>query len=551
MDEEQYQKLLKELEEKDALIKELQGRLAEYENKAKKKDNNLLSLFSKKPGSVSRGAYSLGVHLHLYNVNQLDEYIPYLENINFKFDMYISCPEGSELSSVKGLLKPIKKLQYLEVKAVNNRGRDLAPLFVVFGEKISNYDYILHMHGKDGAEIRYNMEVLMGSAEKINYVFDLFETKNAGLIYSDIREESQTPLYSWLQNRSFGVELLEKVGITNLPEVFNYPVDGIFFARKNAIASLFGIDMQVEDFPREQGQMDGTYYHALLRSLSLVAKNAGYDDYILYLGQDDTRKNVSFRPFVSQFKLDRELLSMKLGAYDVVSFDIFNTLLTLDVKDENDIYKSMESEIASKYGKEVDFISIRKNAELKAIEKNGDVTNIDKIYVELSKDKEVGDIAPQIKQLEIDTLYKHCIPRTDMVNVYNSVRNMGKHVILVSDMYLTKAHLVAMLRKCGIGNYSELFIAWEISAKKANASIYDAILSGLNRDRYIHIGDDFFEDAWVLSRRGIANFTTLSPKALLSLALEIIPSDSPMIQNCDWEAIEASLKDYYLKEENR
>ena len=496
------------------------------EAKAKKEKKAQDKAIAKNAKAKKGAGPSVAVHIHLFYEDLLEEFASYLENMPFTFDLYISCQESADVAKIKSGLKNIKQIKTIDIRPLPNRGRDLAPLYVKFAPEILAHDYFLHVHTKKslysgvekGLWRRYCLELLLGSKDKIEYIFDLFENKNVGLVYPDIHEEIPTIAYSWLKNESIARDILKEYGIFDLPTVFNYPAGSFFWARTDALRPLLEKGYTYEDFPREQGQTDGTLAHALERVLPFVSRNQGYDDAILYLKEDDTRINKSLRPFNNVFKLDKELLAMKLGNYDVVSFDIFDTLMTRAVLDPEDVYRIVGNVIKERYNKTVDFVSIRKKAEAEATKNYGPYTNIDQIYLEISKDKTIGDYAPNIKQIEIDTEYKLCMPRKDMVDVYNIVRKMGKPVILVSDMYLKKPQIVAMLHKCGIGNYDELFLSCEVGARKDDGSMWDMVLDGIDPSRFIHVGDNFCSDSQVLMDRGIASNIILSPKAMLELS---------------------------------
>ncbi|MBR1623678.1 MAG: hypothetical protein IJ675_07195, partial [Pseudobutyrivibrio sp.] len=435
---------------------------------------------------------SIAVHLHLFYVDLLPEYVGYFSNIPYHFDLYISCQEDADITVIKAGLKDLKQAKTIDVRNLPNRGRDLAPLYVKFAKEILNHDYFLHVHTKKslysgeekGGWRKFSLELLLGSNEKINYIFDLFKNQNAGLVYPDIQEEVPMIAYSWLANEGIARELFAEYDLGELPTVFNYPAGSFFWARTDALKPLIERGYTYEDFPREEGQTDGTLAHALERILPFISRKQGYDDYILYLDNADTVKNKSLRPFYNNFKIDKELLIMKLGAYDVVSFDIFDTLITRTIFEPDDVFRLMGTIIESKYGKKLDFLKLRKEAEAIAAEKYGAMTTIDKIYVEITKNKLVGDIAQEIKKLEVDLETNLCIPRKDMVDVFNTVKAMGKHVILVSDMYLNRVQIVGLLHKCGIGGYDELLISCEVGARKDDGSIWDVILSNVPTDRF-------------------------------------------------------------------
>ena len=469
---------------------------------------------------------SVAVHLHLFYVDLLPEFVSYFANIPFKFDLYISCTEDSDVNAIGAGLKELKNIGKVDIRQLPNRGRDLAPLYVKFADEILNHDYFLHIHSKKslysgqekGGWRQFSLELLLGSSEKINHIMELFKTGNAGLVYPDVHEEVPSIAYSWLANEAIGRQLFEEYDLGDMPSVFNYPAGSFFWARTDALRPLFERGYTYEDFPQEHGQTDGTLAHALERIVPFVSRKQGYDDYILYLKDEDTVKNKSLRPFFNTFKTDKEILTMKLASYDVISFDIFDTLITRGIYEPDDVFRLMEINIKNTYGKSVDFLKLRKEAEAAATEKYGALTTIDKIYVEVAKDKTIGDVAMDIKRLEIDLETRLCMPRKDMVEIFNSLKAMGRHVILVSDMYLNRVEVVGLLHKCGIGGYDELLISCEVGARKDDGSMWDYVLSGMNPDRFIHVGDNFRSDSQILMDKGIATHIVLNSRAMLELS---------------------------------
>ena len=512
---------------KDTLMgKNSPAREAKRQAKAAAKVKKQAEALAKKQAIKGEEPPSVAVHVHLYYVDLLQEFAGYLSNIPFVFDLYISCREDADVTAIQAGLKELKNARTIDVRNLPNRGRDIAPLYVRFADEILKHDYFLHIHTKKslysgeekGGWRQYCLEILLGSADKINWIIDKFKNENAGLIYPDIQEEIPTIAYSWLKNETLGRQLFTEYDLGDMPTVFNYPAGSFFWARTDALRPLLTKGYTYEDFPKEQGQTDGTLAHALERILPFVSRKQGYDDFILYLEEKDTVKNKSLRPFFNTFKVDKQLLTMKLGAYDVISFDIFDTLIARTVYEPDDVFRIMEKIIASKYGKRVDFLKLRKSAEVIATAKYGAMTTIDKIYVEVAKDKVLGDLAIDIKKLEIELETAVCVPRKDMVEVYNALKSMGKQVILVSDMYLNRVEVVGLLHKCGVAYYDELLISSEVGARKDDGTMWNMILSNISPERFIHVGDNFTSDSQILMDRGVASHVVLGSKALLELS---------------------------------
>ncbi len=477
-------------------------------------------------GKKQKGQPTIAIHAHIFYVDLISEFASYFENMPFKFDLYLSVQEGTDEKAIRTVLKPIKQIQTLDIRALPNRGRDIAPLYCKFAPEILKHDYFLHIHTKKslysgvekGQWRKYCLEVLLGSSKQINYIFDLFENKNAGLVYPDIQEEIPMIAYSWLANEAQGRALLKEYGITDVPEVFNYPAGSFFWARTDALRPLLEHGYTYEDFPREQGQTDGTLAHTLERVIPFISRKQGYDDYILYLNEEDTCKNTSLRPFSKLFKMDKQLLTMKLGAYDVVSFDIFDTLIARTIAAPNDLYKVMGEMIKEKYQIDCDFLKIRKAAEVAVAKSQGAYGTIDHIYQVISENELIGEYAMALKQLEIDLEFKLCVPRKEMVEVFNALKTMDCKVILTSDMYLTKVNIVAMLHKCGITGYDELFLSCECGGRKDDGSLWDIVFSMYSPEKFIHVGDNFRSDSQILMDRGVDSFAILNGKAMLEIS---------------------------------
>ena len=76
-------------------------------------------------------------------------------------------------------------------------------------------------------------------------------------------------LVGWDKNKPFAEELAERLGITELPENFSFPVGTMFWARVDALRRFWALGLDWEDYPEEPIPIDGTILHALERLLPL------------------------------------------------------------------------------------------------------------------------------------------------------------------------------------------------------------------------------------------------------------------------------------------
>ena len=93
-----------------------------------------------------------------------------------------------------------------------------------------------------------------------------------GLVFPD-----DPHLSDWDHNRDIAEQLAVRMGIKHvLPPFFNFPIGTMFWARPKALAPLFSLRLQWDDYPEEPIGIDGTVLHAVERLLPFVARHAGY-----------------------------------------------------------------------------------------------------------------------------------------------------------------------------------------------------------------------------------------------------------------------------------
>ena len=465
---------------------------------------------------------SVAVHVHLYYIDLLDEFFVYLNNIPFQFDIFVSIKNKSDESMVINKLKKLKNVRKIDVKETINRGRDIAPLYVQFGNKISQYDYFLHIHTKKslftGKEQygwrQYSLDCLLGNEEKIRKIFSVFENEELkiGLFFPETYDDMPIVAHEWLENREIGKSVLTSMNIPFDDGLFNYPVGSFFWAKVDAVRPLFDKHFSYEDFPQEKGQTDGTLAHALERAIAFVIKDRGY-----HLGISDEENNVltidkSLKFYQNYFKSTKETAQIYLMQFDLISFDIFDTLITRRVFSPDDIFRVIEKRSKAKYGINIDFVSVRKRAESLAWNKKGSFCSINDIYEEFKNVCSLSQgIILKLQEMEIETEIELCIPREDMLHIFNYLKGHNKKIILISDMYLTSETIVKMLEKCGYVGYDELWISCEKGARKDDGSLWNMFFNKYGGYNTIHVGDNARSDIQIVGDQGRHTFYIMSP----------------------------------------
>lgn len=181
--------------------------------------------------------------------------------------------------------------------------------------------------------------------------------------------------------------------------------------------------------------------------------------------------------------------------YDIISFDVFDTLIKRECEDPKDIFFYVGEFILPSSFDVFDFVIRRVNAESVARCKSvtGEVT-INDIYMQL--DNYYGELSAKLKEKEIEIEIEKCRPRNKLVNLYKSFIESGKKVILISDMYLSSEVIAKMLSKCGIEGYDALYVSNEWGCDKICGQLFMKARDDLRmiNGSHLHYGDSFRAD---------------------------------------------------------
>lgn len=198
-------------------------------------------------------------------------------------------------------------------------------------------------------------------------------------------------------------------------------------------------------------------------------------------------------------------LAKELLNYDVISFDIFDTLIVRPFSKPRDLFMMLDERFDM-----LGFASIRQRAEMTVREineknnGNREVT-LSQIYEEIERrtglEKEMG------MQTEFELEYELCRPNPYMLRLFNLLKYAGKRIILISDMYLETDMMKKILEKCGYTGYEELFISCEYNGNKYSGTLYKSVMNKLGKDlKYMHIGDNYNADIVKAKEMGMDAF---------------------------------------------
>lgn len=203
------------------------------------------------------------------------------------------------------------------------------------------------------------------------------------------------------------------------------------------------------------------------------------------------------------FREAPEKLAERLATYDVISFDVFDTLVLRPFACSTDLFFAVGEKL-----KYLDFERIRREMEGKARYKayceNGsyEVTLSD-IYDVMEEQTGIPKEAGM--KAEIETELEMCFANPYMLQVFRHLKDSGKKIICTSDMYLPAAVIKRMVEKCGFAGISEYFISCEYRKAKGDGSLYAKVKETLGGDKtYVHIGDHPVSDVEKAKKNGFS-----------------------------------------------
>ena len=212
---------------------------------------------------------------------------------------------------------------------------------------------------------------------------------------------------------------------------------------------------------------------------------------------DGPESSLSKRPKVTG-------LARRFLQYDVVSFDIFDTLVLRPVAAPTDLFM-----IVGKRLKQIEFQRIRTDAEKRAreaaFEKTGtyEVT-IEDIYAII----EARTGIPKEKgiQCELQVELDYCFANPYMMRVYRMLQEQNKTIIITSDMYLPHDMMDQLLTKVGYTGYEKLYVSCDYGCNKRSGKLYQIVKNDYPGKRIIHVGDNPTSDMKSAETEGIDTY---------------------------------------------
>jgi lipopolysaccharide biosynthesis protein len=227
----------------------------------------------------------IAIHVHLYYADMAGKIAGYLKNVRHPYALLVSVNDSDAHGDwQKYFLENLPFASSVTVKALPNRGRDVAPWVIAFRDQIKASTIFCHFHTKRSPHnihladwFSYLAHSMLGSTGIVDGILEVFCTDpNVGLVtqcYPGILMNRQ-PNYGL--NREVLQRLLNRMGAGKLPELCpDYPAGSFFWVRSRILNPLFDLKLDWNDFDDEKGQVDGTLAHGIERLMGLLPGMTG------------------------------------------------------------------------------------------------------------------------------------------------------------------------------------------------------------------------------------------------------------------------------------
>ena len=216
------------------------------------------------------------------------------------------------------------------------------------------------------------------------------------------------------------------------------------------------------------------------------------------------------------FHVDKANLIEEISKHDIISFDIFDTLVMRKVLYPADVFILVEQRITKTLSRKIDFPRERTDAEYKLL--SGPYPSIDMIYDSFRRATGLTEEeAAYLKELELSIEEEVIVPRREMVDVFQYACENAKEVHLISDMYITRARMDRILKNCGIVGYRDLLISCEFGTMKTQ-HLFEEFKKMTRGKAYLHIGDNEEADIQCARKNGMDAFFVASARHMLSIS---------------------------------
>ncbi|MGT2948084.1 rhamnan synthesis F family protein [Streptococcus devriesei] len=234
-------------------------------------------------------AQKIAVHLHVFYVDLLEEFLSSFTHFHFAYDLFITTDQESKKEEIEDILH--QHSVQAELFVTGNIGRDVLPMLKLKTE-LSQYDYVGHFHTKKSKEADFwageswrteLISMLIKPADTI--LSEFVRNPKIGLVIADIPTffRYNKIVTAWNEHLIAPEmnELWQKMGMSKTVDfetfqTFVMSYGTFVWFKYDALKPLFDLDLTDKDVPSEPLPQN-SILHAIERLLVYIAWNEHYD----------------------------------------------------------------------------------------------------------------------------------------------------------------------------------------------------------------------------------------------------------------------------------
>ena len=201
-----------------------------------------------------------------------------------------------------------------------------------------------------------------------------------------------------------------------------------------------------------------------------------------------------------------------LAAYDVISFDIFDTALYRSVESPDDVFRLLGGRVGMD-----DFSRIRKLAESHARLTNDRLEGLKEVTLSDIHTVLVNRHGADPAWLDMECALEIELSRPNpyIKEAFDRLRQVGKRIVFTSDTYLPLRTIEEMLARNGYRGYDRIYLSNEYRARKRDGDLQRLILADYgDTASVVHVGDVLESDVLRSQEVGLPAVHNADPRIL-------------------------------------
>lgn len=242
-----------------------------------------------KPAQADFSGQKVAVHLHVFYVDLLQEFLDAFGHFHFDYDLFITTDVAQKEEAIQAILD--ENNRPAQIFVTGNIGRDVLPMLKL-KEQLQDYDFVGHFHTKKSKEADFwageswrkeLIEMLIVPAD--NILANLIQEDSLGMVIADIptffRYNKIVDAYNENQIAPAMNDLWEQMGLQktidfNALHTFVMSYGTYVWFKYDALKPLFDLNLTDEDVPAEPLPQN-SILHVIERLLIYIGWAKQYD----------------------------------------------------------------------------------------------------------------------------------------------------------------------------------------------------------------------------------------------------------------------------------